>query len=86
MGRVAINRNHRECFNRVIEAIAYALSLSEYRMKFKLSIGLLLLTAASTALGATTAGLPFIRDNFPKALAVGKQRNLPIFVECWAPW
>lgn len=31
-------------------------------------------------------GLPFIQDNYPKALADAKQRNVPIFVECWAPW
>jgi hypothetical protein len=55
-------------------------------MKFKLSIALLLLMLATATLSATAAGLPFIPDNYPKALTEAKQRNLPIFVECWAPW
>jgi len=32
------------------------------------------------------AALPFIEDNYPKALAVARSRHLPIFVEAWAPW
>jgi hypothetical protein len=55
-------------------------------MKVKLSMGILFLTIVSTVLGATTTGLPFINDNYPKALAEAKQRKLPIFVEVWAPW
>jgi hypothetical protein len=43
------------------------------------------LAAINTASGATT-GLPFVHDDYPKALALAKQRKLPIFVECWAPW
>jgi hypothetical protein len=31
-------------------------------------------------------GLPFIADDYGKALAQAKRQNLPIFVECWAPW
>jgi hypothetical protein len=30
--------------------------------------------------------LPFIPDDYPKGLAEGKLRNLPMFVEVWAPW
>jgi hypothetical protein len=30
--------------------------------------------------------LPFIEDDYPKALAQAKAKNLPIFVEAWAPW
>jgi hypothetical protein len=55
-------------------------------MKIKLSIAILFLTLVSTTFGATTTGLPFINDNYPKALAEAKQRKLPIFVEVWAPW
>lgn len=51
----------------------------------KLSM-LLLLSALATPAMAATTGLPFIDDNFPKALAEAKQRKLPIFVEVWAPW
>jgi hypothetical protein len=32
------------------------------------------------------AGLPFIQDNYGAALSEAKQRNVPIFVEVWAPW
>ena len=30
--------------------------------------------------------LPFIPDDYPKGLAEGKLRHLPMFVEVWAPW
>jgi len=55
-------------------------------MKIKLSIGILSFTLMSTAWGQTKTGLPFINDNYPKALAEAKQGKLPIFVEVWAPW
>ncbi|HWC18579.1 MAG TPA: hypothetical protein VG498_16335 [Terriglobales bacterium] len=32
------------------------------------------------------AELPFMQDNYKQALARAKQRQQPIFVECWAPW
>ena len=35
---------------------------------------------------ATSNSLPFINDNYGKALAEAKQRKLPIFVEVSAPW
>jgi len=31
-------------------------------------------------------GLPFIQDDYSKALTQAQQKKLPIFVECWAPW
>jgi hypothetical protein len=55
-------------------------------MGIKGSIGALSLLAVSATFGATTSRLPFIRDDFPKALAEATQRKVPIFVECWAPW
>jgi hypothetical protein len=55
-------------------------------MRVKLVMGILFLTIVSTVLGTTTMGLPFINDNYPRALAEAKQRRLPIFVEVWAPW
>ena len=30
--------------------------------------------------------LPFIDDDYAKALAQAKARHLPIFIEAWAPW
>jgi hypothetical protein len=45
-----------------------------------------LLSAFATPAIATTTSLPFIDDNYSKALADAKQRKLPIFVEVSAPW
>ena len=30
--------------------------------------------------------LPFIADDYPKALAAARAENKPIFLETWAPW
>lgn len=30
--------------------------------------------------------LPFINDDYGRALAEAKARNLPLFIEAWAPW
>jgi hypothetical protein len=30
--------------------------------------------------------LPFIDNDYAKALAQAKKRNVPIFVDAWAPW
>jgi hypothetical protein len=54
-------------------------------VKIKQSIGILFMLV-SAALGASATALPFINDNYPKALGEAKQRKLPIFVEVWAPW
>jgi hypothetical protein len=32
------------------------------------------------------AALPFIDDDYPRALAEAKARNVPLFIETWAPW
>jgi len=39
---------------------------------------------AATALPAMS--LPFIDDDYTKALARARTKNVPIFVEAWAPW
>lgn len=44
----------------------------------------LLATVYSTT--ARAAGLPFIENDFEKAVARAKAKNVPIFVEAWAPW
>ena len=46
-------------------------------------VSLLVLLRPATA---TTPGLPFIEDNYAKALAAAKQRKLPIFIEVSALW
>jgi hypothetical protein len=30
--------------------------------------------------------LPFIEDDYTKAVAQARTKNVPIFVEAWAPW
>jgi hypothetical protein len=30
--------------------------------------------------------LPFILDDYPGALAQAQERDLPLFIETWAPW
>jgi hypothetical protein len=30
--------------------------------------------------------LPFIDDDYAKALSLSRARHVPIFVEAWAPW
>ena len=32
------------------------------------------------------ADLPFIENDYQKALAQARAKNVPIFVEAWAPW
>jgi hypothetical protein len=44
----------------------------------------LLLSLAPVARATET--VPFINDDFARALAQAKAKNLPIFVEAWAPW
>ncbi len=44
----------------------------------------ILLMAAAPALAKQV--LPFIEDDYPKALAQARAKNLPIFVEEWALW
>ena len=51
--------------------------------KFRM-LGTLLLLLICTV--ASASNLPFINDDYPKALTTAKQRSLPIFVEVWAPW
>jgi hypothetical protein len=35
---------------------------------------------------APRAVLPFIEDDYPKALEQARARHVPIFLEAWAPW
>lgn len=45
--------------------------------------------AAAKARPAATAwhpAVPFIEDDFGRALALAKARKLPVFIEGWAPW
>ena len=48
------------------------------------------LTSAVSVAGVPASAprevLPFIADDYPRALAEARARKLPIFVEAWAPW
>jgi len=49
-------------------------------------VATVMLRAASARATATSLALPFIDDDYPRAVALAKQRQVPIFVESWAPW
>jgi len=38
------------------------------------------------ALASAKAGLPFVHDDYPRALAEARARKVPILVDVWAPW
>ena len=46
------------------------------------SFVLLLLSVAPEA----RAALPFVEDDYASALEQARARNVPIFLEAWAPW
>jgi hypothetical protein len=50
-------------------------------MKRLLPFALLLLSSVSTR-----ANLPFIENDYAKAIAQARAKNVPLFVEAWAPW
>ncbi|HEY2829062.1 MAG TPA: hypothetical protein VGJ88_03025 [Thermoanaerobaculia bacterium] len=50
-------------------------------------LSLLVLAALTLApLARAKEVLPFIDDDYSKAVAHAKAKNVPIFVEAWAPW
>jgi hypothetical protein len=59
----------------------------EVSMPKKLSAicGLVLLLS-SCGMAAAKSALPFIEDDYAKALSEARQSNLPLFVEVSAPW
>jgi hypothetical protein len=62
--------------------------MSTTRFRAALAAALL---AAPPALATAPAApprevLPFIADDYPKALAAARAAKKPIFFEAWAPW
>ena len=55
-----------------------------FRGMKKLAIALLL--ALSPALALAREVLPFIDNDYGKALKMAQTRNVPLFVDAWAPW
>jgi L-asparagine transporter-like permease len=59
-------------------------------MSRSLVSGVLLAASVSAARAGAPASsrsaVPFIEDDYPRALEQARSRNLPIFVENWAPW
>ena len=51
-------------------------------MKARTALVMLLLT---TPLAAKEV-VPFIDNDYAKAIAHAKAKNVPVFVEAWAPW
>jgi hypothetical protein len=57
-----------------------------------LVVGLLACSAARTSAVSepvashARAPLPFIEDDYSRALSEAKSRGLPLFVDTWAPW
>ena len=52
----------------------------------KRSALLLLAFLTLAPLARATEVLPFVEDDYSKALAAAKTKHVPIFVEAWAPW
>jgi len=42
--------------------------------------------AASIAGAAASSPLPWIEDDYTRAVSEAKSRHVPIFLEAWAPW
>ena len=52
-------------------------------MKQTLAAALLVLSAMPAL---SREVLPFIENDFSKAVASAKTKNAPIFIDAWAPW
>lgn len=48
-----------------------------------LTVGLALVSAAPAT---SRAALRWVEDDYSRALAQARSKNVPIFVEAWAPW
>ena len=55
-----------------------------------LGLTLIGVVAAPTSWSATRVAkpmaVPFLEDDYPKALTEARAKKLPIFIEFWAPW
>lgn len=51
-----------------------------------LALALLAAPAVATGADGLDKTLPFIADDYPRALAEARAQKLPLFIEAWAPW
>jgi hypothetical protein len=56
------------------------------RPSMRLSRPLLLAALLAAPALASAAGPGWISDDWPRALAEARARQVPIFVDAWAPW
>jgi hypothetical protein len=56
--------------------------------RFAAVLALALLAAPAVARGAEgiDRALPFIADDYARALGEARAQKLPLFIEAWAPW
>ena len=50
------------------------------------SLTVALTLAVALPAAAATKGLPFVVDDYSKALADARARNVPLVVDVWAAW
>jgi endonuclease YncB( thermonuclease family) len=50
------------------------------------ALALLVAGGAAAAPAELEKALPFIADDYAKALAEARSQKLPLFIEAWAPW
>lgn len=58
--------------------------MGEYVAMKKLLAAALLIVSTAPAFAREV--VPFIENDFSKAIAQGKAKKQPIFVDAWAPW
>ncbi|HXK12812.1 MAG TPA: hypothetical protein VMT70_24475 [Vicinamibacteria bacterium] len=51
-----------------------------------LALGLLAAAGGVAAAADIERALPFVSDDYGKALAEARAQKLPLFIEAWAPW
>ena len=49
-------------------------------------LGLGAAAPAAAAARGDARPLPFVADDYAKALGDARSRSLPLFIEAWAPW
>jgi hypothetical protein len=56
------------------------------RMESVLALALLAAPAVATGAEGLDKTLPFIADDYARALGEARAQKLPLFIEAWAPW